>query len=112
MRRALPGGVLLAGLVSLAACSSALGTGGSGDPGSVPSTVLVGFKVGVPRAQAKAEVRSCHPLSIFGVNTARLHGQSATTVTIWAPRSGTARAAALYKCLKTAPGVAVQNWAG
>jgi hypothetical protein len=110
------GAAMLAGLISVTACSSQLGEGGGGGGGggqsSMPSSIVVNFKTGVLPHQAIAEVKTCHPLAVMGSDTARSHGRSATSVTIWGPQSGTTRAAALFKCLKAAPGVAGQSWVG
>ena len=100
------------GLIGLTACSSGLDLGGGGDQSSPPSAIVVDFKVGVPVRQAKTEVKRCHPLSVLGVDTARSRKRSATSIMIWGPQSGTARASALRACLKAAPGVADQDWAG
>jgi len=105
------GAALLATLASLTACSSALDVREGGQP-SMPTSIVVDFRVGVPRAQALAEVKRCHPLGILGSDAARSHGHPATSIMIWGPQSGTARASALYKCLKAAAGVGDQNWAG
>jgi hypothetical protein len=103
--------VLLAGLVSLTACSASLDVRGGGGP-PMPSSIVVDFKVGVSHRQATAEVKRCHPLAIMGSDTTRVHGRYSTSLSIWGPQSGTTGASALYSCLKTAPGVADQNWAG
>lgn len=103
---------VLAGMVSMTACSSELGVKGGGDQSSIPSSIVVDFKVGIPPHQAIAEVKRCHALGITGSDTTRSHGRSATSVLIWGPQSGTEGAAALYKCLKAAPGVVDQTWAG
>lgn len=102
---------ILAGLACLAGCSSGLGLGGSGQS-SMPAGIVVGFKAGVLPHQATAEVRRCHPLAIMGTDTVRNHGNSAVSVLIWGPQSGTAGASALFNCLKAAPGVTDQNWTG
>lgn len=104
--------VLLAGMASLAACSSGLGIRGGGGQSSTPSSIVVDFKVGISLHEAKAEVRRCHPLAIMGNDTAHAHGRAAPSILIWGPQSGTARASALYKCLKAAHGVVDQNWTG
>jgi hypothetical protein len=102
----------LAGLVCLTACSSGLGMRGTGDQSSMPSSIVVNFKVGVPPHQATAEVKKCHPLALMGTDTTRERGRSSTSILIWGPQGGTAGASALYHCLKAAPGVADQNWPG
>jgi hypothetical protein len=111
MRR-VAAGVALAGLIGLTGCSSSLGISGGGDQPVVPSAIVVDFKVGVPARQAQAEVKKCHPLHVLGVDTARSRKRSATSITIWGPESGTARASALYRCIKSSPGVVAQQWAG
>lgn len=105
------GAALLAGLVSLTACSSGLDIKGGGGQASIPSSIVVDFKAGVSPHQATAEVKRCHPVALMGSDTARVHGRSATSIFIWGP-TGTAAASALHKCLKAAPGVVDQNWAG
>jgi len=85
--RSVVGAALLAALVSLTACSSALDVRDGGQP-SMPASIVVDFKVGVPPQQALAEVKRCHPLGILGSDTARSHGHPATTIMIWGPQSG------------------------
>lgn len=103
---------LLAGLVSLTACSSGLDIKGGGGQASVGSSIVVDFKVGVSPRQATAEVKRCHPVSVMGSDTSHVHGRPATSIFIFGPQSGTAAASALYHCLSAAPGVADQNWVG
>lgn len=110
--RRVAGAALLAGLVSLTACSSGLDVKGGGDQPAMTSSIVVDFKEGVTPHQATAEVKRCHPLAIMGTDTTRSHGRSATSILLWGPLSGTAGASALYSCRKIAPGLADQNWGG
>jgi hypothetical protein len=101
-------------LLSLVACSGSLGVSSSGGAGQgqMPASIVVFFNSGFTSGEVRLEVETCHPLHISGIDTVRHHGQTETSAFIWGPPSGTAKAKALYYCIKGLSGEAEQSWAG
>lgn len=96
---------VLAGLAALAAC-----TASSGGQPSMPSSIVVFFQPGTPVSQARQAVMKCHPLKIYGTDSAQAGRHSETSLLIWGPPAGTARASAMFRCLKAAPAVLDETW--
>jgi hypothetical protein len=78
----------------------------------MPSSIVVFFKPGTPVSQARQLAMKCHPLKIYGSHTARAGHHRETSLFIWGPDAGTARASALFRCLKAIPDVLDPNWTG
>jgi hypothetical protein len=96
---------VLAGMAAVTACSAS-----PDSQPSMPSSIVVFFKPGIPVSQARQMAMKCHPLKIYGSDAARASRHRETSLLIWGPDAGTARASALFRCLKAIPDVLAQSW--